>query len=78
MMKNTHAILLSALCCLTLSACNEQNSQSLEQSNLNDFTLTSSKVSDGGNLPITYTCDGQSISPHLTGVEHLRQPNIMR
>ncbi|MBH0045465.1 YHYH protein [Pseudoalteromonas sp. NZS11_1] len=65
MMKNTHAFLLSALCCVTLSACNEQNSQSLEQSNLNDFTLTSSKVSDGGNLPITYTCDGQSISPPL-------------
>ena len=30
-----------------------------------EFALTSTEMTDGGTLPITYTCDGSSISPAL-------------
>jgi len=65
-MKNTRTFLLGTVCCFTLSACYDDSSQSQPQTNPNEFVLTSSKMVDGGNLPVTYTCDGNGISPPLS------------
>ena len=65
-MNNTQTFLLGTVCCFTLIACDVDNSQSEPQTNPNEFVLSSSQMVDGGNLPITYTCDGDSISPPLS------------
>ena len=61
MMINKKAFLLSTVLCLSL------NSVSAEAQTPSDtFVLSSSQMSEGGKLPITYTCDGKSISPPLS------------
>lgn len=64
-MKITWTILFSLIITLTLAACKDNNVTSNKESNTTDFTLTSSVMDNGGNLPITYTCDSDSISPPL-------------
>ncbi len=52
-------------------AADESDDDTIEESESNvdtteSFALTSSAMEEGGDLPIYYTCDGQSISPPLT------------
>lgn len=62
-MKKSQVFLLIGTCSFTLSACDVSNSDSLVRSNESHFVLTSSAMTDGSHLPITYTCDGESITP---------------
>jgi phosphatidylethanolamine-binding protein (PEBP) family uncharacterized protein len=57
-MKHLYTFLVFTVCGFALSACNNDNTH--------EFTLTSSDMADGGVFPLTYTCDGQSISPPLS------------
>ncbi|WP_025565220.1 hypothetical protein [Psychromonas sp. SP041] len=65
-MKKSQVFLLISACSFTLSACDVSNSDSLAQSNESRFVLTSSAMTDGGQLPITYTCDGEGVTPPLS------------
>ncbi|MFT6579206.1 MAG: phosphatidylethanolamine-binding protein (PEBP) family uncharacterized protein [Zhongshania sp.] len=58
-MKHTKAFLVSAACCLTLSMASAETLQATT----NKFVLSSEKMVDGGKLPTTYTCDGESTNP---------------
>lgn len=66
MMKNKWVFLFSLVCGFSLSACNDDSGKSQQQANVSEFVLTSSDMVNGGHLPITYTCDGESISPPLS------------
>ena len=74
-MKKLLNISTSIFLCLTLVACNfdfstTENSNtsddSLRANDADDFALTSQVMADGGTLPVSYTCDGDSISPPLS------------
>nr|WP_252729033.1 YHYH protein [Aliiglaciecola lipolytica] len=65
-MKNIWSILIVTVCGLSLSACHSDSRQSQQQSNVSEFVLTSADMVDGGNLPFTYTCDGESVNPPLS------------
>ena len=41
----------------------ESDTSDTSDTSTSSLTLSSTAMSDGGSLPITYTCDGQSISP---------------
>ena len=66
MMQNSQVFLLVGACSFILSACDVSHQGSLLKSNENSFVLTSSVMNDGGHLPNTYTCDGESLSPPLS------------
>lgn len=63
MMKNKWMLLLIGICGFSLSACNDDISKSKLETVNSSFILTSSKMVDGGKLPVTYTCDGESVNP---------------
>ncbi len=63
MMKNTWALLFIGVCGLSLSGCNNGGELTQQYSDTNAFTLISSAMVDGGKLPVTYTCDGESVNP---------------
>jgi Raf kinase inhibitor-like YbhB/YbcL family protein len=63
-MNKTSALFASTMCSFVLSACNETSSVSTNTAQ-NSFVLQSTDMIDGGKLPVTYTCDGQSINPPL-------------
>lgn len=63
-MNKTSALFASTMCSFLLSACNETSSVSTNTAQ-NSFVLQSTDMIDGGKLPVTYTCDGQSITPPL-------------
>ena len=60
MMKSKKALLLGAAFCISLN-----NVSAETQTTSDTFVLSSSQMSDGGNLPTAYTCDGKKISPPL-------------
>ncbi|MDP5029562.1 YHYH protein [Paraglaciecola sp.] len=64
MKKNNWLIIFIVVCGFSLSACNDESGKSQQQAN--EFVLTSSDMVDGGNLPVTYTCDGESVNPPLS------------
>ncbi|MDO6691977.1 YHYH protein [Aliiglaciecola sp. 3_MG-2023] len=66
MMKIMWWSLFVVVCGFSLSACHNDSRQSQMQSNVSEFVLTSSDMVDGGNLPITYTCDGERVNPPLS------------
>jgi len=63
-MNKTSILLASTVCSFALSACHETSSVSTNTAQ-NSFVLQSTDMIDGGKLPVTYTCDGQSITPPL-------------
>jgi Raf kinase inhibitor-like YbhB/YbcL family protein len=63
MNKSTHLISIVFLSFM-LIACNQHGTESAT-SHQQGLKLTSSVMTNGGDLPITYTCDGDSISPPL-------------
>lgn len=65
MMKDMWSLLFVLVCGFSLSACHDDSFKS-QQSNASEFVLTSSAMVDGGNLPLTYTCDGESVNPPLS------------
>lgn len=66
MMKKIRTFLLVTIFCLALSACNDIDSESHQAVNPHEFVLTSTEMSNGGHLPVAFTCDGSSISPPLS------------
>lgn len=81
-MKNHLAKIITVLFSLTLVACGSDSSSTNEldtsvelptsdnsagnESTDTEFTLSSDSMVNNGNLPVTFTCDGESISPPLT------------
>ncbi|MEG3753985.1 YbhB/YbcL family Raf kinase inhibitor-like protein [Psychromonas arctica] len=59
-MNNIWICVTALLCRVLLSACDDT---AMQQSN---FTISSSIMKDGGPLPKTYTCDGDSINPPIS------------
>tara|TARA_R110002153_G_scaffold99102_5_gene234409 strand:- start:30684 stop:32954 length:2271 start_codon:yes stop_codon:yes gene_type:complete len=66
MMKNIWSLLFVIICGFSLSVCHGGSPKSGQLLKASEFVLTSSAMVDGGVLPITYTCDGDSVSPPLS------------
>lgn len=63
---NRH-ILISLSLSIVLSACTGSSDSDIDTSSeTNVFALSSLVMEDGGNLPVTYTCDGDNTSPPIS------------
>jgi phosphatidylethanolamine-binding protein (PEBP) family uncharacterized protein len=62
-MKTISALLMTTICGFVLSACVKSDNEDLQRLHVDGFVLTSSAMTNGGELPVTYTCDGESVSP---------------
>jgi phosphatidylethanolamine-binding protein (PEBP) family uncharacterized protein len=64
-MGKISALLMTTICAFVLSACVKNDNEDLH---VEGFVLTSSAMTSGGQLPVTYTCDGESVSPPFSWV----------
>ena len=65
MTKNSWAPLLALACSISASLGYASSITTQSQTSTDSFVLSSPQMINGGSLPITYTCDGDSISPPL-------------
>lgn len=71
MSKTSHrkvaGLLLAISAVVIVSACSTQSSDVADDAPAkSDFVVTSSAMTDGGTLPVQFTCDGASQSPPLS------------
>lgn len=65
--KRQLVLMVGTIACATVPSCTTGSAAPTATSTqAESFSVTSPDFTDGGDLPVTFTCDGESLSPALT------------
>jgi Raf kinase inhibitor-like YbhB/YbcL family protein len=62
------------LCCLCTAGCGDGPANDVNVTSPASITVTSTAFSDGGDIPVRFTCDGEGISPPVAWASKSKDP----